>query len=112
MATVLIGLIALHYLREESHETRQHYSLTSRAVITATYIFFLFQPSAIGATLMLFTCKDVGGVDRLYHQLSIECNSAEHIRWQWGVGLCGLVWGVVIPGLKLELDPPQLEVPA
>ena len=62
------------------------------------FITFLYQPMAVKAVLMLFTCAPVGDEKRLLYQMDISC---EGDTWKVIMGCCGIVYAVVLPALKL-----------
>ena len=62
----------------------------------------LYQPMAVKAVLMLFTCTPVGDEKRLLYQMDISCTDDTALNtWQIIMGCCGMVYAVVLPALKL-----------
>ena len=79
-----------------------HYSLRKRLIIVVMFITFLYQPMAVKAVLMLFTCAPVGDEKRLLYQMDISCKGNTALEtWQIVMGCCGIVYAVVLPALKL-----------
>ena len=99
-----LGLVFIHFFRLYfGFEFRPHYNLRKRFVIVSMYVFFLFQPSAIQAAMMVFTCYDVGGERLLYYQMSINCADETYQVWSLAVGGAVVLIGIIIPLYTLHM---------
>jgi hypothetical protein len=68
-------------------------------LLVLIFIVICVYPAWQGA-LMLFTCVPVGDASLLYLQMNIDCGSASHGAWQWGVGVATVIFAVVAPSYK------------
>ena len=80
---------------------KRKYSLKRRLVIVVMFVTFLYQPMAVKAILMLFTCTDVGGESRLLYQMDIRCDDNSNlVGWRVAMGVCGFIYVIILPGIK------------
>ena len=94
---IMCGLLIAHCTQNHGPK----YSLQNRLIIVVMFVTFLFQPSAVKAVLMLFTCRKVGEQSLMFYQMDISCNDPDHALWQWGMGAAGILYAVVLPCFKL-----------